>query len=46
MSVGPVDAGAIKDYQGTADFLVETGALPKALDVQPLIDTSFTQAFK
>ena len=46
MSVGPVDAGAIKDYQGTADFLVETGALPKALDVQPLIDTSFTPAFK
>lgn len=46
MSVGPVDAGAIKDYQGTADFLVETGALPKALDVKPLIDTSFTQAFK
>lgn len=46
MSVGPVDADAIKDYQGTADFLVETGALPKALDVQPLIDTSFTPAFK
>lgn len=46
MSVGPVDAGALKDYQGTADFLVETGALPKALDVGPLVDTSFTQAFK
>lgn len=46
MSVGPVDAGAIEDYQGTANFLVETGALPKALDVKPLIDTSFTRAFK
>ncbi|MFZ6049270.1 ABC transporter substrate-binding protein [Pseudomonas sp. CR3202] len=45
MTVGPVDAQAAKDYQATADFLVETGALPKALDTHTIIDTSFTQAF-
>jgi len=45
MSVGPVDAGAAKDYQQTADFLVQTGALPKSFDPQSVIDTSFTSAF-
>jgi NitT/TauT family transport system substrate-binding protein len=45
MSVGPVDAGAAADYQGTADFLVQTGALPKAFDTRAVIDTSFSKAF-
>jgi NitT/TauT family transport system substrate-binding protein len=45
MTVGPVDAGAAADYQGTADFLVQTGALPKAFDTQSVIDTSFSKAF-
>ncbi|WNW10990.1 ABC transporter substrate-binding protein [Pseudomonas sp. DTU_2021_1001937_2_SI_NGA_ILE_001] len=46
MSVGPVDEQAAHDYQGTADFLVQTGALPKAFDTRAVIDTSFSQAFK
>ncbi|WP_397448046.1 ABC transporter substrate-binding protein [Pseudomonas sp. NA-150] len=46
MTVGPVDTGAAKDYQGTADFLVQTGALPKAFDTSTVIDTSFDKAFK
>ncbi|MDB6142420.1 MAG: periplasmic aliphatic sulfonate-binding protein [Pseudomonas sp.] len=45
MTVGPVDAGAAADYQGTADFLVQTGALPKAFDTKTVIDTSFGKAF-
>jgi NitT/TauT family transport system substrate-binding protein len=45
MTVGPVDASAAADYQGTADFLVETGALPKAFDTKTVIDTSFGKAF-
>ncbi|AIR91075.1 ABC transporter substrate-binding protein [Pseudomonas cremoricolorata] len=45
MSVGPVDAEAAKDYQDTADFLLHTGALPKAFDTGSVIDTSFAQAF-
>ena len=45
MSVGPVDPQAARDYQGTADFLVQTGALPKAFDTQSVIDTSFGNAF-
>ncbi|MDB5983259.1 MAG: periplasmic aliphatic sulfonate-binding protein [Pseudomonas sp.] len=45
MTVGPVDAGAAADYQGTADFLVQTGALPKAFDTKAVIDTSFSKAF-
>lgn len=45
MSVGPVDEGAAKDYQDTADFLVQTGALPKAFDTKSVIDTSFGNAF-
>jgi NitT/TauT family transport system substrate-binding protein len=45
MSVGPVDAQAAKDYQSTANFLVETGALPKAFDTSSIIDTSFSQAY-
>lgn len=45
MTVGPVDASAAADYQGTADFLVETGALPKAFDTKAVIDTSFGKAF-
>jgi len=46
MTVGPVDAQAAADYQGTADFLLETGALPKAFQVNSVIDTSFDSAFK
>ncbi|UCJ18901.1 ABC transporter substrate-binding protein [Pseudomonas sp. MM211] len=46
MSVGPVDEQAARDYQDTADFLVETGALPKAFDTKAVIDTSFGSAFK
>jgi NitT/TauT family transport system substrate-binding protein len=46
MSVGPVDDGAARDYQGTADFLVQTGALPKTFDTQSVIDTSFSNAFQ
>ncbi|TBU73804.1 aliphatic sulfonates ABC transporter substrate-binding protein [Pseudomonas daroniae] len=46
MSVGPVDEQAARDYQDTADFLVETGALPKAFDTKGVIDTSFGDAFK
>jgi hypothetical protein len=45
MSVGPVDAGAATDYQDTANFLVQTGALPKAFDTKSVIDTSFNSAF-
>ncbi|SDI11878.1 NitT/TauT family transport system substrate-binding protein [Pseudomonas delhiensis] len=45
MSVGPVDSQAAADYQGTADFLVQTGALPKAFDTASVIDTSFAKAF-
>ena len=46
MSVGPVDAGAAKDYQDTADFLLQTGALPASFDTRAVIDTSFAEAFK
>ncbi len=46
MSVGPVDEQAARDYQDTADFLVETGALPEAFDTRAVIDTSFGNAFK
>lgn len=46
MTVGPVDESAAKDYQGTADFLTETGALPKAFKVSEVIDTSFKSAFQ
>ncbi|WP_448681225.1 ABC transporter substrate-binding protein [Pseudomonas nicosulfuronedens] len=45
MSVGPVDQQAAADYQGTADFLLQTGALPKAFDTSSVIDTSFAGAF-
>lgn len=45
MTVGPVDEQAAKDYQGTADFLQQTGALPKPFDTRTIIDTSFSQAF-
>lgn len=38
-------SGVLKDYQGTADFLVQTGALPNAFDTQSVIDTSFGNAF-
>lgn len=46
MTVGPVDEQAARDYQETADFLLETGALPKAFDTRQVIDTSFAKAFK
>ncbi|MBD8493979.1 ABC transporter substrate-binding protein [Pseudomonas syringae] len=45
MTVGPVDEQAAKDYQGTADFLQQTGALSRHVDTSTLIDTSFNQAF-
>jgi NitT/TauT family transport system substrate-binding protein len=45
MTVGPVDAGAAADYQGTADFLLTTGALQKAFDTKAVIDNSFSEAF-
>jgi NitT/TauT family transport system substrate-binding protein len=46
MTVGPVDAQAAADYQGTADFLQQTSALPKAFDTLTVIDTSFDGAFQ
>lgn len=46
MSVGPVDKQAAADYQGTADFLLQTGALPKAFDTSSVIDTSFATSFQ
>ncbi|KRW62094.1 ABC transporter substrate-binding protein [Pseudomonas sp. TTU2014-080ASC] len=46
MTVGPVDEQAAKDYQETADFLVQTGALPKAFDTSSIIDTSFSNAYQ
>lgn len=45
MSIGPVDTGAAKDYQDTANFLNQTGALPKAFDTSTVIDRSFESAF-
>ena len=45
MSVGPVDPQAAADYQGTADFLLQTGALPEAFDTSSVIDTSFATSF-
>ncbi|MFN3766931.1 MAG: ABC transporter substrate-binding protein [Ectopseudomonas guguanensis] len=45
MTVGPVDEGAARDYQETADFLVETGALAKKLDTSSIVDTSFSNSF-
>nr|WP_218626575.1 ABC transporter substrate-binding protein [Pseudomonas sp. dw_358] len=45
MTVGPVDAAAAKDYQDTADFLHQTGALPQPLDTRTVIDRSFEKAF-
>lgn len=45
MTVGPVDASAADDYQGTADFLLTTGALQKAFDTKAVIDNSFSKAF-
>lgn len=46
MTVGPVDEQAARDYQETADFLVETGALAQPFDTSGIIDTSFNQAFQ
>ena len=46
MTVGPVDEGAARDYQETADFLVETGALAKKLDTSSIVDTSFSKSFE
>ncbi len=45
MTVGPVDEQAARDYQATANFLVQTGALPKAFDTSAIVDTSFNKAF-
>lgn len=46
MTVGPVDEGAARDYQETADFLMETGALAKKLDTSSIVDTSFSKSFE
>lgn len=46
MTVGPVDEQAARDYQETADFLVETGALAKKFDTSAVVDTSFSQSFE
>lgn len=46
MTVGPVDEGAARDYQETADFLVETGALAKKFDTSSIVDTSFSKSFE
>lgn len=46
MTVGPVDESAARDYQETADFLVETGALAKKLDTSSIVDTSFSKSFE
>ena len=37
---------AARDYQETADFLVETGALAKKFDTSAVVDTSFSQSFE
>lgn len=42
LTVGPVDAQAAKDIQGTADFLHKVEVLPVAFDTRTVIDTSFT----
>lgn len=44
LTVGPVDAQAAKDFQGTADFLHKAEVLPVAFDTRKVIDTSFAQA--
>lgn len=46
MTVGPVDEQAARDYQETADFLVETGALKQKIDTSSIINTSFDKAFE
>ncbi|WP_027896853.1 ABC transporter substrate-binding protein [Zestomonas thermotolerans] len=45
MTIGPVDEQAARDYQETADFLVETGALAERFDTSQIIDTSFAPAY-
>ncbi|MGC7402915.1 ABC transporter substrate-binding protein [Pandoraea pneumonica] len=42
MTVEAIDKQAVADYQGTSDFLTQTGALPNRFDVSKVIDTSFT----
>lgn len=44
LTVGPVDAQAAKDIQGTADFLHKVEVLPTAFDTRKVIDTSFSTA--
>jgi len=46
MTVEAIDKQAVADYQGTSDFLTQTGALPTRFDVSKVIDTSFTQVLQ
>jgi len=46
MTVEAIDEQAARDYQETADFLLETGALPEKFDVGEIVDTSFSQAYR
>ncbi|WP_224785724.1 ABC transporter substrate-binding protein [Pandoraea fibrosis] len=42
MTIDALDKQAVADYQGTSDFLTQTGALPNRFDVNSIVDTSFT----
>ncbi len=44
LTVAPVDAKALKDFQVTADFLHKVNVLPVALDVHKVTDTTFNSA--
>ncbi|WP_212677100.1 MULTISPECIES: ABC transporter substrate-binding protein [unclassified Pandoraea] len=46
MTVEAIDKQAVADYQGTSDFLTQTGALPNRFDVSKVVDTSFTQVLQ
>lgn len=46
MTVEAIDKQAVADYQGTSDFLTQTGALPNRFDVGKVIDTSFTSVLQ
>lgn len=46
MTLGPVDVQAAADYQATADFLQQTGALPAPFDTGTVIDRSFEAAYQ
>lgn len=46
MTVEPVSKAAVADYQGTSDFLTQTGALPAHFDVSKVVDTSFASSLR